>query len=65
MGRKSQKLNSIVSDEFLTNEELFETLDIKEDLFQIDEIEKIKKDLHGFCELILENFRDEKKNKHK
>lgn len=64
MGQVSNKLESILSNEFLSDEEIRNVLEIEQHLIQSKELEKIKKDLHEFCVLILETFRNEKKNKH-
>ena len=63
MGQVLHKLESILSNEFLSDKEILETLDFNGQLLQNEEVEKIKKDLHEFCVLILETFRNEKKNK--
>lgn len=63
MGQVLHKLESILSNEFLSDEEILEILDFNGQLLQNEEVEKIKKDLHEFCVLILETFRNEKKNK--
>jgi hypothetical protein len=64
MGQDSQELETVVSNEFLTDNEIFETIKSNNKALQTYEVETIKKDLHEFCVLILETFRDEKKNKY-
>lgn len=64
MGQVSNSLESILSIEFLSDEDLINALEIEQHLIQNIDLEQIKKDLHEFCVLILETFRDEKKNKH-
>jgi hypothetical protein len=64
MGQVSNNSVSILSNEFLSDEELINVLEIEQHLIQNKELEQIKKDLHEFCVLILETFRNEKKNKH-
>ena len=64
MGQVSNGLEYIISNEFLSDEDLINALEIEQHLIQNIDLEQIKKDLHEFCVLILETFRDEKKNKH-
>ena len=49
MGQISNNLESILSNEFLSDEDI---------------LNELEKDLHEFCVLILETFRNEEKNKH-
>lgn len=64
MGRVSNKSESILSNEFLSDVEIIEILETDNQSIQTEKIEELKKDLHEFCVLILETFRNEKKNNH-
>ncbi|MFN7044853.1 MAG: hypothetical protein ACK4M1_06620 [Flavobacterium sp.] len=64
MGRVSNKSESILSNEFLSDVEIIEILETDNQSIQTEKIKELKKDLHEFCVLILETFRNEKKNKH-
>lgn len=64
MGQDSQELETVVSNDFLTDKEIFETIELNNESLHKHEVEIIKKDLHEFCVLILETFRDEKKDKY-
>ena len=58
-----QSIDQVIA-EAQNNAEALDMADLldKDAIYQ--EIEKLKKDLHEFCVLILETFRNEKKNKH-
>ena len=62
MGHVSNKTKIILYDEFLSDTEILEILKTENQSIPKEKIEELKKDLHEFCVLILETFRNEKKN---
>lgn len=62
MGRISHESKIIETDVFLSDEEILEIIDCNQSQLREEVVVEIKKNLHEFCVLILEAFRNEKKN---